>query len=311
MPKNSPPNGDSQIGSEPSGTQPKSKQTGAPRSCSPGLYLVATPIGNARDITLRALDVLEAADYIACEDTRVSGKLMSIHGIRKSLIAYHEHNADKVRPRLIEDLEKGKTVALISDAGTPLISDPGFKLVRACHEKGLPVYPLPGASSVMAALVIAGLPTDRFLFAGFSPAKQGARRTFLEDLKTIDATLVLFESAKRIAACLADAADVLGEREATVCRELTKLYEQTRNGTLAELASQYGEEATPKGEIVLVIGPPGKAAPLDQDSIDSQLLKALTQYKINEAAALVAGATGLTKRDLYQRALELKKDRDQ
>jgi len=270
--------------------------------------LVATPIGNARDITLRALDILQAADYIACEDTRVSGKLMAIHGIKKPLIAYHEHNADKVRPKLIEDLENGKTVALISDAGTPLISDPGFKLVRDCREKGLPLYPLPGASSVMAALVLAGLPTDRFLFAGFLPAKQVARQNFLEDLKGIDSTLVLFESAKRIAACLADAAQVLGEREATVCRELTKLYEEARNGSLAELAAHYAEAPTPKGEIVLVIGPPGESAPLDQEAIDSQLIKALAQYKVKEAAALVAGATGLTKRDLYQRALELKKD---
>jgi len=306
MPNSSLQDGGQRTGTEPNGTRARSKQEAATRSTQPGLYLVATPIGNARDITLRALDVLEAADYIACEDTRVSGKLMTIYGLKKSLIAYHEHNADKVRPRLLNDVENGKTVALISDAGTPLISDPGFKLVRDCRAKGLPVYPLPGASSVMAALVVAGLPTDRFLFAGFPPAKQGARRKFLESLKQTDATLVLFESPKRLAASLKDAAEVLGSREATVCRELTKLYEETRNGTLDSLADQLAAEAPPKGEIVLVIGPPTEKPPLEQGSIDDLLVKALDDHKVKEAAALVAEMTGLPKRDLYQRALTLK-----
>ncbi len=308
MPKSSPQNDNSRIGSEPSGPDPKSKQDDHRQSYAPGLYLVATPIGNLRDITLRALDVLAASDYVACEDTRVSGKLLNLLGIKNKLVAYHEHNADKVRPRLLEDLESGKTVALISDAGTPLISDPGFKLVRDCRAKGLPVYPLPGASSVMAALVMAGLPTDRFLFAGFTPTKKGARRTFFEGLKETASTLVVFESPKRLAACLADAAEVLGNREASICRELTKLYEEARSGPLAELAAQLADEPTPKGEIVLVIGPPEDAAPLDQQEIDAQLIKALGQYKVKEAAALVAELTGLPKRDLYQRALDLKKD---
>ena len=269
-----------------------------------GLYIVATPIGNMGDMTTRAVEVLSAADAVACEDTRVTGKLMRHHGLSSRLVRYDEHSAPRTRPGLIKQLLAGEVVALVSDAGTPLVSDPGYKLVREAVEAGISVYPLPGASSVLAALAVSGLPSDRFLFAGFLPNKQAARRSELNDLGDIKATLIFLESAKRLAACLVDMAVVLGDREVAVCRELTKLYEETRRGKLSELAEHYAEAGAPRGEIVIVVGPPsGDHKEVD---IDAALQELLGEHSVKEAAALVAAKTGKPKREVYARALVLK-----
>lgn len=270
---------------------------------------MATPIGNAADITLRALEVLKTANVIACEDTRVTAKLLALHNIDTKLTPYHEHNAEKARPALIKRLEKGETVALVSDAGTPLVSDPGYKLVRACQDKGLPVTALPGPSSVLAALVLSGLPSDRFLFAGFLPTKAGARRKVLAELAPVPSTLVLMESAKRLTSALADMAEVLGgSREAAVTRELTKMYEEVRRGPLAELVAHYRECGPPKGEVTLVVAPPGPDAEPDAEAVDRLLTEALAEGSVRDAADRVSAATGLPRRRLYNRALELRKD---
>lgn len=274
----------------------------------PGLYIVATPIGNARDITLRALDVLAAADLVLCEDTRVTSKLFAIHGLKTPLRAYHEHNATTERPKVIARIQEGAAVALVSDAGTPLISDPGYKLVQAMLDEDLAVTTLPGASSVMAALTLAGLPTDRFLFAGFLPPKQAARRTALEDVQSLSASLVYLESPRRLAAMLADVATVLGDRQVSVARELTKKFEEVRRGTAAELAAQYEEAGAPKGEVVVIVGPSQGDAVIDEASVDDMLRKALTQHSLKDAVAAVTGATGLKRRAVYSRALDLSKD---
>jgi 16S rRNA (cytidine1402-2'-O)-methyltransferase len=274
----------------------------------PGLYIVATPIGNARDITLRALDVLGSADLVLCEDTRVTSKLFAIHGLKTPLRAYHEHNAATERPKVIARIEDGATIALVSDAGTPLISDPGYKLVRALVEEGLPVTTLPGASSVMAALTLAGLPTDRFFFAGFLPPKQAARRTALEEFQNLAASVVILESPRRLAALLADTAAVLGERQVSVARELTKKFEEIRRGSAADLAEHYEEVGAPKGEVVVVIGPAEGEVAIDETAIDELLRKALGQHSLKDAVAAVTGATGLKRRDIYSRALDLSKD---
>ncbi len=267
---------------------------------------MATPIGNLRDITLRALDALAAADVIACEDTRVTAKLLAAHAIDTPMTLYHEHNAARARPRLIRRLKEGGRVALVSDAGTPLISDPGFKLVAACREEGIAVTFLPGASAPLAALVLSGLPSDRFLFAGFLPPRPKARRDRLAALAGVDATLVLFESGRRLAAMLADAADLLGSRPAVVCRELTKLFEEVVPGDLAALAARYGTEGPPKGEIVIVIGPPpGGREELSDAALDGQLRAALAGDSLRDAVAAVAQATGLPRRRVYARALRL------
>lgn len=221
---------------------------------APGLYVVATPIGNAADITLRALSVLREVDAIACEDSRVTAKLLARHDIRAKLMAYHEHNAARVRPQILARLAAGGRIALVSDAGTPLVSDPGYKLVRGCIEAGIPVVPLPGPSAPLAALVLSGLPSDRFLFAGFLPAKAAARRKIFSELAAVPATLLFFESAQRLSESLADMADVLGDRPAAVAREITKLFEECRRGSLAELAAHYRDAGPPKGEIVVVCG---------------------------------------------------------
>jgi len=280
---------------------------GETRAMAPGLYLVATPIGNLRDITLRALDTLAAADVIACEDSRVTAKLLAAHGIATPMTAYHEHNAARARPRLIGRIKDGGRVALVSDAGTPLISDPGFKLVADCHENGIPVTIIPGASAPLAALVLSGLPSDRFLFAGFLAPRTKARRDQLAALAAVDATLVLFESGRRLAAMLADAADVLGPRPAALCRELTKLHEEMVPGDLAALAERYGTQGPPKGEMVVVIGPPaagGRDAVSDPE-LDRQLRVALAQDSLRDAVAAVAEATGAPRRRVYGRALKL------
>lgn len=272
---------------------------------APGLYVVATPIGNLRDITLRALDVLAAADLVLAEDTRVTGKLLKAYGISAKLERHDEHAADRATPKLLAMLAQGARIALVSDAGTPLVSDPGFRLVKEAAALGLPVFPIPGASALLAGLSVAGLPTDRFLFAGFPPPKSAARRTFLEELAGIRATLVFFEGGSRLADSLADMAAVLGPREAAVARELTKLYETVIRAPLDVLAADPRVQA-PKGEIVVLVGP-GREAEATAADADTALADALSRLKPAEAAAEVAKALGLNRRDLYRRAMEMRK----
>ena len=273
---------------------------------APGLHIVATPIGNLADITLRALAVLRRADVIACEDTRVTGKLKSTFGISAPLISYHDHNAAKVGASLIKRLKGGDIVALVSDAGTPLISDPGYRLVGGAIDADIPVYSVPGPTASIAALVCAGLPTDRFFYAGFLPSRAGARREALNGLAAIPATLILYESPRRLSAALGDMADIMGKRDAAVARELTKRHEEVRRGTLADLALHYGAGDTPKGEIVVVIGPPEQGPIATDDDVDKQLRVALHGNTVRDAAAEVAAATGWARRDVYQRALGIK-----
>jgi len=276
----------------------------------PGLHIVATPIGNLGDITLRALETLAGADVIACEDTRVTRKLLDRYGISTPLTPYHEHNAAQARPGLLRRLAEGAAVALASDAGTPLISDPGFKLVRDAHDAGYTLTALPGASALLAALTLSGLPTDQFFFAGFLPPKETARRARITELSRIPATLVLFETAPRVAATLADLAARLGGRDAALCRELTKLHEEVRRGDLGTLA-RGAEADEPRGEIVLVIGPPPAAEQPSAADTDAMLRHALTRLSLKDAVGEVADATGLPRRDVYQRALALAKDADE
>jgi 16S rRNA (cytidine1402-2'-O)-methyltransferase len=274
-----------------------------------GLHLVATPIGNLRDITLRALQVLAAADLVACEDTRITRKLVEHYGIATPLTPYHDHNAAEARPRLLARLAKGAAIALTSDAGTPLVSDPGFKLVQAVLAAGHAVTALPGPSAVLTALAVAGLPTDQFFFAGFLPARPAARRARIAELARIPATMVLFETGPRLAASLADLADGLGTRPAAVCRELTKLHEETRRGELAALARHYAEAAEPRGEIVLVVGP-AQSPTAPAADIDALLRQALRRLSVKEAVAEIAAVTGEARRGIYQRALALAKEAD-
>ena len=275
------------------------------RPISPGLHLVSTPIGNLRDITLRALDTLSAAHAIACEDTRVTRKLLTAHGIAGRLVAYHDHNAAEAGPALIARLEGGEAVALVSDAGTPLISDPGFRLVGEAVARGIPVTVLPGPSAPLAALVLSGQPTDRFHFAGFAPPRPVARRAFLRSLADIDATLVLLESPRRLPAALADMSAVFGPRSAAVARELTKLHEEVVKGDLEFLAEKYAGEGRTRGEIVVVIGPPGDREPAGDAEIDARLGEALSAMSVRDAATLVAEATHTPRRRVYRRALAL------
>jgi 16S rRNA (cytidine1402-2'-O)-methyltransferase len=272
-----------------------------------GLYVVATPIGNLGDITLRALATLAGADLIACEDTRVTHKLLDRYGITTPLTAYHDHNAAKARPALLRRLAEGASVALVSDAGTPLVSDPGYKLVGAAQEAGHAVTALPGPSALLAALTVAGLPTDQFLFAGFLPPKQAARQARIAELKAIPATVVLFETGPRLAATLADLAAGLGPRDAAVCRELTKLHEEIRRGDLNTLA-QGADAGESRGEIVLVIGPPPASDQPSAADTEALLREALTRSSLKDAVAEIAEATGAPRRQLYQRALELIKE---
>ncbi|AVO46158.1 16S rRNA (cytidine(1402)-2'-O)-methyltransferase [Phreatobacter cathodiphilus] len=278
------------------------------RPLEPGLHVVATPIGNLRDMTVRAVETLAAASLVACEDSRVTRRLVDHFGLTAKLVPYHEHNAAEMRPKLLERLAAGESVALVSDAGTPLVSDPGFKLVEAAREAGHRVVPVPGPSAVMAALVVAGLPTDAFFFAGFLPPKTTGRRARASALAAVPGSLVFFETGPRLAASLVDLAAVLGDRPAAVCRELTKLHEEVRRGSLAALADAYAGEADPKGEIVLVVGPPGEAPPPAETDIEALLRAALAEKSVKDAAAAVASATGLPRRDLYQRALLLAKE---
>ena len=279
------------------------------RELAPGLYVLATPIGNAGDITLRALETLKAADLVLAEDTRVTAKLFAIHGLKGTLSPYNDHNAVEVRPRILEKLRQGGRIVLVSDAGTPLVSDPGFKLVRAAVAEGLAVTALPGPSAALAALALAGLPTDRFLFAGFLPAKAGERMRALEELKNVRATLILFESPQRLGTSLAAMREVLGERPAAVTRELTKLHEEVRRGALSELAAHYEKAAPPRGEVTLVIGPPEQHAP-DTAAIDAALTAALPFMPVKAAADMIAALTGAARKSVYDRALTLKDARD-
>jgi 16S rRNA (cytidine1402-2'-O)-methyltransferase len=277
-----------------------------PPRLAAGLHLVATPIGNLRDITLRALETLAAADAIACEDSRVTRKLLDHYGIATPLTPYHEHNAVAARPKLLARLAAGEAIALVSDAGTPLISDPGFKLVRAVWEAGLPVSAVPGPSAALAALAVAGLPTDRFFFEGFLPPKDGARRTRIAELARIPATLILYESGPRVGRALHALAEGLGPRQAAVCRELTKLHEEVRRGDLNELAAHYAGDAETRGEFVIVVAPPEQLAePMD---IDMLLRDALGRLSVKEAVAEIAAVTGQPRREVYQRALALSKN---
>ena len=272
-----------------------------------GLYMVATPIGNLGDISLRALELLAGADVIACEDTRVTGKLTQRYGIKTPLTPYHEHNAGEARPKILARLSEGQAVALVSDAGTPMISDPGYRLVREVSDAGFPITALPGASAVLAALNLAGLPTDRFFFEGFLPAKQAGRQKRIAELIAIPATLVLFESGPRLAAALADLAAALGPRAAAICRELTKLHEEIRRGDLATLAQDYATGAETRGEIVIVVAPPAEDDGT-ADDLDGMLRRALTRVSVKDAVGEVALATGRPRREVYQRALEIEKD---
>jgi 16S rRNA (cytidine1402-2'-O)-methyltransferase len=274
----------------------------------PGLYVVATPIGNLRDMTLRGLEILAASDLVACEDTRVTRKLFEHYGLAAPLIAYHDHNAETARPRILAELAAGGAVALVSDAGTPLISDPGYKLIRAAAEAGHAVTAAPGASAVLMALTVAGLPTDRFFFEGFLPSKEAARRTRIGELSRIPATLVLFESGPRLAATLADLAAGLGARAAAICRELTKLHEEVRRNDLVALAADYAAGAETRGEIVIVIAPPAGDVPPSGAEIDDLLRAALARTTLKDAVAEVAAATGEPRRAVYTRALALTKD---
>lgn len=275
---------------------------------APGLHFVATPIGVARDITLRALDILRDADVLAAEDTRTLRHLMEIHGIPlngRPLIAYHDHNGAAVRPRLLRDLAEGRSVAYASEAGTPLVADPGFQLSRAAIAEGYPVFTAPGPSAVLAALTVAGLPTDRFMFAGFPPATAGARKRFFDGLAGVEATLVFYESPKRISRTLGEMCDSLGAgRSAAVCRELTKRFEEVSRGTLGDLAESFATRDV-KGEIVVVVDRP-VAEVADAETLEAALGAALEGQSMKDAVAAVAEALGLPRREVYQAALRLK-----
>lgn len=272
------------------------------------LYLVATPIGNLMDITLRAIHVLKEAEIIACEDKRVSSKLLKHYGISKTLFSYHDHNADQVRPHLLSLLKEGKDIAYITDGGMPLISDPGYKLVVACQKESLPYTVIPGPSAPLMALCLSGLPPDRFLFCGFLPSKQGARKAALENVRDIQATLVFFESPKRLVSFLKDTYDVLGDREGVVCREMTKLYEETRRGSLPSLITHYETQA-PRGEIVVLIEGASSLSSFSTEDLEAQLIKALASFSVKEAVSVISKAFGRPKREVYQRALILKSEK--
>jgi len=274
----------------------------------PGLYLVATPIGNLGDITLRALETLAGVDIVACEDTRITRRLMERYAISAQLKPYHEHNAAQARPKILQRLAQGAAIALVSDAGTPLISDPGFKLVREVCAAGHPVIALPGPSAVLAALALSALPTDRFFFEGFLPSKETARRARLAELARIDATLVMFESGNRMPATLADLAEIMGGRSAAICREMTKLHEEVRRAKLSELA-RSAEPLETRGEFVLVIGPPAADAQIMADGDLDQLLRhQLRRESLRDAVAHALEVSGRPRREVYARALELSRE---
>ncbi len=276
-----------------------------PSPMEPGLYVTATPIGNARDITLRALDVLSHSDVIVAEDTRTTSRLLAIHAISRPLLAYNDHNAPRMRPAILDRLAREERVALVSDAGMPLVSDPGYKLVKAALAAGAKVHVVPGASAALAALVLSALPTGRFLFAGFLPPTQAARRSALKELKSADCSLIFFEAPQRVAECLRDMCDMLGPRSAAVARELTKLHEEVRRDELGALAELFGSEAQPRGEITIVVGPPPATVP-DWERTDALLDRALAYMPARTAAEFVSDALNLPRRAVYNRAIARK-----
>lgn len=282
----------------------KSRPRDTARAFAPGLYVVATPIGNAQDMTLRGLELLQACDAIIVEDSRVTSKLLAIHAISRPLIVYNDHSEEHVRRKILRRLGQGQVLALVSDAGTPLISDPGFRLVREAAGEGVKVTPLPGASALLAALVVAGLPTDRFFFAGFLPPKSAARKAALHELVAIPATLVFYEAPQRLAESLRDMAGQLLSRPACVLRELTKMHESVQRGSLVELAAHY-EVNEPQGEIVVVVGPPDSTEAASGVDIDDRLRTELSKGTLKEAVAVVTAETGLPRREVYARALAL------
>jgi 16S rRNA (cytidine1402-2'-O)-methyltransferase len=300
------PNAPSKVDPNDTGALCKPPEVVDVRLLVPGLYLVATPIGNAADITLRALDILSRADIVLCEDTRIAGKLMKIHGIHPTLQPYHEHNAERVRPMIMKNLKQGMVVAMISDAGMPLVSDPGYKLVEACVKAGLMVTAAPGPTATLTALVLSGLPTNRFFFEGFLPSKTRARQKVLGEISQVPGTLIFLESAKRLVASLIDMRSVLGNRPAALGRELTKFYEEIRRGSLDELVEYYAEAGAPKGEITLCVGPPLAIAPPSDEALDAMIKEALKNQSVKEVATHFAMTMGLSKRFLYTRALSLK-----
>ncbi len=269
-----------------------------------GLYLVATPIGNLRDITLRALDVLGQVDLVLCEDTRVTGKLFNAHNLKNKLQSYNDHNEDRQRTAIIESITAGKSIAMVSDAGMPLISDPGYKLVRDCVDLGLMVTTLPGANAVLSALQLSGLPSDKFSFLGFLPPKSAARKTVLTEWRNVPSTLITYEGASRLVATLTDMQAVFGDRNAAVVREITKMYEESRTAPLSQLVAHYSEAGPPKGEIVIVIAPPSERK-YDEAALAVELEKALQSMRVKEAASFVAEITGEAKSVLYQMALDI------
>lgn len=271
-----------------------------------GLYLVSTPIGNLNDMTDRARQTLEQASVIACEDTRTTNKLLTLLSISTTarMLAYHEYNADKMRPTLISLLEKGETIALVSDAGTPLVSDPGYRLVRDCLDQGINVFPIPGANALLPALQLSGLPSDRFFFAGFLSAKKNARQKELQEIAAVPGTLIFYESPHRVKETLTDMLTILGNRQASVVREITKKFEETKRGTLYDLIAEFAQE--PKGEIVILVDRP---KPVQETiDLDNMLKNALSTETVKDAAASIAKKTGLPKKQVYQKALELKYD---
>ncbi len=293
-----PAQGDLDGGIDPEDWTPK-------HALAPGLHLVATPIGNLGDITLRALWVLRHVDRILCEDTRVTARLLARHGIDKPLLPYHDHNADRVRPAILEALRRGARMALVADAGTPLVADPGFKLVRAALAEDLSVTAAPGPSAALTALILSGLPPDPFLFAGFLPPRAAARRRALANWPDLAATLIFFEGRSRLAAALADMAVILGDRSAAVARELTKRHEEIRRGRLGALAEHYRGAGAPRGEAVIVVGPPETRPPVAESDVDFRLRALLAGHSLRDAVAQLAGETGIARRVLYERALAL------
>jgi 16S rRNA (cytidine1402-2'-O)-methyltransferase len=292
-----------------SARKPRSKSE---QALAAGLYLVATPIGNARDITLRALDVLQSADRLYAEDTRVTAKLLALHAISRPLQSYREHNASTHDDRIVNELQQGLSVALVSDAGSPLISDPGQSLVERVLDSGVPVIPVPGPSAVIAALTASGLPADRFLFAGFLASKPNERRREIRALETVPATLVLFEAPSRLVETLSDLQAILGNRMACVAREITKLHEDIRRCPLNALIAHYEAEPQVRGEIVILVSPPAlqEAATMTSDNearLDARLMATMHDHPVKEAAAIVAAEFGLPRRSVYARALVLKK----
>lgn len=294
------------ISSQDKSNTGKQLQQAAPKAVpmKPGLYLVATPIGNLRDITFRALDVLSSVDLIVCEDTRVTGKLLSAYGFKKKMQVYNDHSTDKQRETLIQAARDGQSIAVLSDAGTPLVSDPGYKLVRGAIEEDIYVTSIPGPNAALPALQLSGLPTDQFSFLGFLPPKSAARQTLLRKWEAAPGSLIFYETGPRLIESLQDMRQILGDREGAVMRELTKMYEETRRGTLSDLILHYTEKGTPKGEIVVALGH-GVAQIVSSESIEKQLKSALEKMSVRDAAEMVAKATGKPKKAIYTLALKL------